>query len=241
MRRRLYKYYSDRKWAEAFLDGKILFRSLSYFHEYDDANVRRDEHEGVSRFCPDAGLVGYNHTQQRPFILPYHAFESAVRTNEIFVFCMSRVFDETQWSSFDATVCVVILKIGPLCERIKAALPPTATFFTRRVEYYKQSNAPEARWALSSRIATSKQDSYAWQCEYRLVFSLTDAFEFEKVTTVLRQDGAAASAEVIEQPTYHVEVGNLRNVCRLSESSDLTVGAGTQTRSQETQVTPPAT
>ena len=28
-RRNLYKYFSERKWAEAFINGEVLFRSLS--------------------------------------------------------------------------------------------------------------------------------------------------------------------------------------------------------------------
>jgi len=39
-RGRLYKYFSERKWAEAFLDGSMLFRSLSYFRDLEDKNVR---------------------------------------------------------------------------------------------------------------------------------------------------------------------------------------------------------
>ena len=42
-RRSLYKYFSERKWAERFLDGEILFRSLAYFRDYEDGNIRRIE------------------------------------------------------------------------------------------------------------------------------------------------------------------------------------------------------
>ena len=31
MRHSLYKYYSTRKWADAFLDGKLRFNYLAYF------------------------------------------------------------------------------------------------------------------------------------------------------------------------------------------------------------------
>ena len=67
MRHRLYKYYPERKWAEAFLDGEIFFRTLSFFRDYEDANIRKDQNEGVSSYRPPVGLVGYNHTQGRSF------------------------------------------------------------------------------------------------------------------------------------------------------------------------------
>ena len=34
------QYFSECQWAERFLDGEILFRSLSYFRDYEDSEVR---------------------------------------------------------------------------------------------------------------------------------------------------------------------------------------------------------
>jgi hypothetical protein len=53
-RRSLYKYYSERKWAEGFLDGNLLFRSLTYFRDYEDKNVREAQNEGAALFRPKA-------------------------------------------------------------------------------------------------------------------------------------------------------------------------------------------
>ena len=53
------------------------------------------------------------------------------------------------------------------------------------MEYYRETEGGKPRWALPEVIATSKLDSYAWQDEFRLVFSLTDALEFENVNTRL--------------------------------------------------------
>ena len=77
MCRSLYKYYSDRKWAEAFLDGELLFRSLSYFRDYEDKKVRGDQNEGTAIFRPEGGLIVHNQTQGKTFTLPRHAVESA--------------------------------------------------------------------------------------------------------------------------------------------------------------------
>lgn len=216
MRHRLYKYYSEQKWADAFLDGEILFRALSYFREIEDSNIRGDQTEGVSRYRPDGGLVGYNHTQRRSFVLPHHAFESSAKADEIFVFCTSTRLDETLWTGFEATACVEILNIGAFCQRLKAALPRNATFFARRVKYYDASKPPEERWALPDLIATSKITDYAWQSEYRFVFSLTDALGFENVTTVLRSDNSLAGVPRREHPTFPLRIPALRDICRLA-------------------------
>jgi len=124
MRHSLYKYYSDRKWAEAFLDGQILFRSWSYFLDEEDKNARRDQNEGTSLFRPEGGLVINNLTQGTTFILPHHAFVSTAKQEEIFVFCASRSPSDERREKFEAVVCVEILEIKTLCDRIEAALPP---------------------------------------------------------------------------------------------------------------------
>jgi len=130
LRHSLFKYYDQRIWAEKFLDGEMLFRSLAYFRDCEDA-VRGDEHEGTSRFLPDGGLQITNQTQGTQFTLAEYAFESTVKANEIFVFCASRRFGDDLAKEFNAVVAVEITRMPTFCERIRAALPPTATFRAR--------------------------------------------------------------------------------------------------------------
>ncbi len=65
MRHSLYKYFTNRKWADAFLDGEVFFNSLTYFRDYEDANVREDKNEGSSVYRPESGLLITNHTQAK--------------------------------------------------------------------------------------------------------------------------------------------------------------------------------
>src|SRR5271165_6782063 len=62
--RSLFKYYADRRWAEAFLSGKLLFRSLAYFRDFEDKDIRRDQNEGTAVYRPEGGLIINNRTQQ---------------------------------------------------------------------------------------------------------------------------------------------------------------------------------
>jgi hypothetical protein len=213
MHHSLFKYYDQHEWAEEFVRGQMLFRSLSYFRDYEDA-VRGDEYEGTSKFLPDGGLQIHNHTQGTRFTLP-HAFESTVRSSEIFVFCTSRILSESLARDFNALTCVEIRNIKTLCTRIRAGLPPTATFMAKRVDYYPQSQAPNPRWALPDAIATSKLDGWAWQHEYRFVFSFTDALGFEKVDLRLTQRKERTPPKPEEHLCYRLEVGSLRDICRL--------------------------
>ena len=223
MRRHLYKYFTDRRWADAFLDGQLLFRSLSYFRDYEDQNVRGDSGEGKSVFRPEGGLVGYNHTQQRSFVLPNHAFVSNANAEQIFVYCLSGSLSLEMWQKFNAAACVEVLNIAAFCNRIEAALPHNASFsgrpghtrIGRWVTYYQQADTASPRWALPDEIATSKLDDYRWQDEFRLVFSLTDALGFEKVAVQLVPEGAASAPAVVQHGRHPVEAQALHDICRL--------------------------
>jgi hypothetical protein len=221
MKRSLYKYFSEQKYAEAFLDGQLLFRSLAYFRDHEDA-IRGDEYEGTSTFRPVGGLVVQNHTQGTTSTLPM-AFESSVKANEIFVYCVSQTLSSSIAREFKAVACVEITKIAKFCRRIRKALPSAATFQNRRVDYYAQTQGGDPRWALPDRIATSKLDHWASQDEYRLVFSLTDALGFEKVELRLVDRRIRPAPKSEEHIGHLLVVGSLRDICILHDCKTLWV------------------
>lgn len=67
-------------------------------------------------------------------------------------------------------------------------------------------------------IATSKLDSYAWQNESRLVFSLTDALTFEKVDIrLVHRSNPREPAKPDEHHEYLVNAQSLGDICRVHE------------------------
>jgi hypothetical protein len=216
-RRSLYKYYDEHRWAEAFLDGDLLFRSLSYFRDYEDENVRGDPGEGASIFRPEGGLAINNRTRGTSFVMPHHGFESKTKFEEIFIFCASKSHSDERNKRFSAVAFVEVLDIKSLCKRVESALPPEAKFRAKRVEYYRETENITPRWALPEMIATSKLSAYAWQDEYRLLFSLTGALEFENVDLRLVPEGAGGDQVRARHLEYPVKAGNLRDICCLHE------------------------
>jgi hypothetical protein len=217
MQHKLYKYFTERKWADAFLDGEVFFRSLSSFRDYEDENVRQDKNEGTAVFRPVGGLIVNNHTQGKTFNLPNYAFESTANQEEVFVFCASRSHSDKLRKRFEATVCVEIEKIPTFCERIRRALPVNATFRAGRVEYYDQVEGASPRWALPDMIAMSKLKNYKWQDEFRLVFCCTDALGFEKGALRLVKGDTRGIPKLAEHHEYPLKVRSLRDICRLHE------------------------
>jgi hypothetical protein len=213
----LFKYFSERHWADAFLEGQVLFRSLSYFRDYEDQEIRGDRNEGVSIFRPEGGLTINNITQGKTVVLRNHAFESTTNQDEIFVFCASKSLNDELRERFKAIACVEILNIKALCERVKGALPTNANFWGRQVEYYDHTEGGNPRWALPEKIAVSKLRCYAWQREYRLVFCLTDALDFENVKLQLVTDESREISKRAEYPKRTVSLSSLSDICRLHE------------------------
>jgi hypothetical protein len=52
-----YRYFDKLKWAEKFMDGELMFRSLSYYHQIEDGKVRGDPDEGSVSFQPKGGII----------------------------------------------------------------------------------------------------------------------------------------------------------------------------------------
>ena len=219
-KRRLFKYLSAAEHAEKLISGQVLFRTLAYFRDNEDGGVRGDHNEGTSVFGPPNGLVIHNQTKGTTFTLPGVSFNSSAKQAEIFVACFSRSLNDRMRSEFKAIVCVEIKDTAAFCKRVGEALPHSATFprvggapkIGHPVTYYEEADNCTPRWALPERIALAKLKHFAWQDEYRLAFSLTDAFRFENITTTLVR-GAIPPRNEAEHEIKFVEVGDISGIC----------------------------
>lgn len=224
--RSLFRYYAEPRWADAFLDGRMRFWSLSYFRDLEDKRVRGDANEGKGIFAPEGGLEITNHTQRTRFTMPAHALTSRAVCNDIFVICTSRTLSSRLWDEFGALVCIEITDVPAFCARVAAALPEGAKFPGRpgrerlgqRVEYYQTSDAADTRWALPDRIASSKLREFAWQDAFRLVFSTTGALDFQNVTLTLEPRDAAPPAAAAGHPHQDIAAASLRDLCRVHDA-----------------------
>ena len=224
MRHSLYKYYDKREWAEAFFDGKLRFHSLSYFRGHEEQAVRGDKNEGRLIFRPDEGLVVTNHTQGWTRTLPW-SFNATANPDEIFVFCLSRSFTQALRQRFKAVACAEIVDIKSFCDRVERSLPhgaklpgrPDREHIGQAVNYYEESDNCNPTWACPDMIAALKHKTFAWQDEYRLIFSITDALNFESARYSLVRNGASEQFKSTQSQHYDLDVGSLRDLCVLHE------------------------
>ena len=70
-------------------------------------------------------------------------------------------------------------------------------------------------WACPDMIAALKSKTFAWQDEYRLVFSLTNALAFENAQYALVRDETSQERKRAEHQPYDLNAGSLRDICRL--------------------------
>jgi hypothetical protein len=169
--------FAEKRWADAFLnEGSMLFRSLAYFRDYEDEEVRGDTNEGTAVVRPEHGLEITNETQWTSLTLPDSSFESGANPSEIFVYCLGKSRTDEMRRRFRAVACVEILDVRAFCRNVEHALPAGSSFGGRpghqrigqHVQYYRATDSASRRWALPDVIASSKLASFAWQDEFRL-------------------------------------------------------------------------
>ena len=118
-----------------------------------------------------------------------------------------------------AVACAEILYPRAFISRWLNALPEEAKqegrHVARRVGYYKPEDVPGNVWALPDLIITTKLKRFAYQKEYRLAYTTTDAFAFENCTYQLVDRKARPAPKPEEHLLQTLELGNLRDICRL--------------------------
>ena len=117
----LFKYLPS-QYLDAFVGrGELLFRSLSYFRNYEELEVRGDPQEGQRLYNSLNGLEINNLTSSESINFPW-SFESSVQAREIFVFCFSLEYSVSFSHEFDTDVCVEIHNPAALLAKVRAAL-----------------------------------------------------------------------------------------------------------------------
>jgi hypothetical protein len=214
----LYKYLPS-KYIDAFVGrGELLFRSLSYFRNYEELQVRGDPHEGKRIYKPADGLEITKTETGEKFNLPW-TFESGVRDREIFVFCLSRSFSADLLREFSVDACVEILNPAALLARVRTSLQlrkwAKGGLMHGPVDYYSVEDPPMAEWAVPERMVMRKTTEYTHQEEYRLAFARGDAFRVENVETRVSLTPASLAPTLDGHPQHMLRVGSIKKLCRI--------------------------
>lgn len=215
----LYKYIPEQYVGSLLREGAVLFRTLSYFRDYEDAQVRGDEFEGTRLYRPANGLEITLVATQEKVALP-HTFESSANEDDIFVFCLSTILSQELASQFKTNICVEIRNPALFLSKIRGALSRRPSIKNKllvhgEVNYYEPHVPPVVDWALPERITMSKLQQFRSQQEYRIAFSVNGAFDIENTRLQLAAPGTSRSRRNTVYPECQFKLGNISKICRV--------------------------
>jgi hypothetical protein len=219
-RMRIYKYMSEKYLYRFINNGEVLFHSLSYFRNYEDAQIRGDLYEGTRKFHPNEGLTITKTKTGETFKIQY-SFESTAKEDDIFVFCTSTLLSSELAKLFDADVCVEICDLTKFISMLHAAIirrsrVKNETLLHQEVFYYPEDHPPLVDWALPEKITMSKLDINSNQQEYRFAFCINNAFKIENTNLRLVKNGnRKASKEFSHPKELLLKLGSLSNFCKV--------------------------
>jgi len=194
---------------------------LSYFQDYEDGLIRGDEYEGVLKHTKLEGLEINNVTTGESFNAPWQ-FESEVDSENIFIFCTSNKLSRELAQEFKSDICVEFVNAAPIISNLRSAvslrkkIKPNRLFHDE-VKYYSEEEAPGIKWAFPNQIAMRKLNRFSNQEEYRFMFSLNNALEYNKTTQKIRIGEKTKVQRIEPYPEHILKVGNIKKCCKIHD------------------------
>lgn len=214
---RLYKYLPSSYVKSVVGNGKLLFRSLSYFQR-TECVARGDNYEGADSYKPFEGLTINNKTQNKTSILKDGSFlNKIIHPEKIFVFCLSKVFNDNLFLEFDCDACIVINDVERFLKKCRVAAKKNYSFAKQglkygRVEYYDENRENALCYENGEILPFRKRSKFKNQNEYRLVISKKNAYE--TALKIVLNKGPKINEEVgkSEQRKKIVHIGSIENI-----------------------------
>jgi len=213
----IYKYIPE-QYVEGFVRrGELLFRSLSYFRDYEEQQVRGDKYEGTRLHQKKEGLV-LTMVESGETRIFNGSLESKAQAEDIFVMCLSTELSAQLARDFKANVCIEIYDPIWLLTGLRSALRrrpsiKNKTLFHAPVTYYDPSDDVGIEWAFPSRIGMSKTRHYERQSEYRIAFGLNGALAFQNTSIQLVSHDYQRGRPTGNHREMLLKVGSLKRYC----------------------------
>jgi len=218
---KLYKYLPSQYLDNVIIKGEFLFRSLSYFRDFEDQQVRGDIHEGTLKYAGDRGLEINNITTGASSKENW-IFKSKVDAENIFIFSTSSKLSSELAKEFKSDVCIEFTNVGQIISKLSNAVKRRKSIkpnklYHGHVNYYSGDNPPGIDWAFPKRISNRKLGYFSQQEEYRFQFSLLDALVFGNTTQEVQMGVESKIYRKMEHPGMTLKIGNIKKWCKVHE------------------------
>lgn len=218
---RLYKYLPKQYVDTVLREGVFLFRSLAYFQDFEDGQIRGDRYEGIQKYSGDGGLEITNITRGTTGKENW-TFKSKVDAEKIFIFSTSKILSRELADEFEAECCIEILDSSKIISGLRSAIlrrrhvKPNRLFHDD-VEYYEESQEPKIDWAFPDKIVTRKLDVFLPQQEYRFYFSINNALELGRTQQEIEMKSSEKPKRTTPYPEKRLKIGNIEKWCFVHE------------------------
>lgn len=218
---KLYKYL-PREYLDSVLnDGAFLFRSLSYFQDYEDSEIRGDKFEGINKYNGKDGLE-INNLSTGNKSKENWTYKSMVDSENIFIFSTSTELSAELAKEFKSNVCIEFIDIGKIINGIRKAVERRRsikpnTLIVGDINYYHESDPPGTIWAFPEKITFRKLECFSPQNEFRFAFSKLNALNFGNTKHEIDMAEPKKVKRVQPYPEYLLKIGNISKYCVVHE------------------------
>lgn len=218
---KLYKYLPREHLDSVLNEGAFLFRSLSYFQDYEDSEVRGDKYEGIKKYNGKDGLE-INNLSTGNESKENWTFKSKVDSENIFIFSTSTILSAELAKEFKNDICIEFTDIGMVINGIRKAVERRKSIKPNKlmhgeINYYHESEEPGINWAFPNNITFSKLNCFARQKEYRFAFSKLSALEYGNTKQEIEMTPSNKEERVNPYPEHLLKIGNIRKYCVVHE------------------------
>ncbi|PTQ86881.1 hypothetical protein [Nitrosomonas ureae] len=213
----LYKYLPFEFVPSVLNRGEILFRNLTYFRQYEGI-IRGDVYESIFRHSPQNETVFNILTNGKKIVLKT-SFLHSTDSEQIYAYCLSEQLSKNLMVEFKSNACIEIFNPHEFIRRVRFAVMRLISvhsngLLAQPVIYYDAVNVPDFDYNDPKKIIFAKENSYAWQNEYRLCFGKKRAFKFKQEFTLKMYDPHIEAMKGVCKDKI-IKIGNLKDIARL--------------------------
>jgi hypothetical protein len=179
--KRLFKYLPSQFVDGMTRKGRVLFRNLTYFRQYEDGDTRGDYLEGRHVDRPGSGVQLRNMSTGRTIEGDF-AFINSVGTEGVFALCLSTKLDDELFSRFEADSCVEITSPTKFIQDCRRAIRKDralaqSKLMAEAVEYYSEKKEANRSVKNPKLLPFFKPKRYQYQHEFRIVIAQPGSLE----------------------------------------------------------------
>lgn len=219
MTTKYYRYTSMDSAKNFIQEGLIYFNSLNYYKNYQaDNEAIKDVQEGSLQSaiqCKNVGICFDNkRIENKDFANNEIIISNKLKEPEnIFIFCLSKVYDKKMYQEFKSDVCVEIKNINSFMCKLQDALVDEFDLNFNDIDYYN----PNIYTKPDKPICLYKRNRYSYQSECRF-YIYVPYLKNTKCNANFQNLGQFKNLTMhMKLQCIELRLGNLSDICQIKK------------------------